>query len=260
MTRVHIEAPFLHGTPIALIGDGLAQVPFLRHLGKIQVTGLFNRHILPLIEGLPIDFKPGLGSSVGADFVIGAQRSRDACQARGFTPHMAQGHFICNGLEPPALPIDVDLKSSPCRMPPGIVISPFSVSDIGQNKIWPHERWVHVVQALRKLGLAQEAYVVGSHPGDSTEHYAVAGITPFFDRPLTHVLDLMRKSPLVMTLDNGIGHLAHFGGISRHVMIYADCLPPKFAEAPRAIHVRGPQPLAIYADQVLHAAREVLQR
>jgi ADP-heptose:LPS heptosyltransferase len=86
----------------------------------------------------------------------------------------------------------------------------------------------------------------------------VAGIQPVFDRPLSQVLDLMRQAPLVMTLDSGIGHLAHFGGVSRHVMIYANCLPGKFAEAPRALHVRGPMPAAISADQVLEAARQVL--
>ena len=82
-----------------------------------------------------------------------------------------------------------------------------------------------------------------------------------FDRPLPQVLDLMRRSSLVMTLDNGIGHLAHFGGVDRHVMLYPDCLPLWFAESPNALLVRGgPTPAGIPVGRVIELARQVLEQ
>lgn len=255
---VHIDAPRLYGKPIGLIGDTLAMVPFLLHFQQpVHVTGLFNRHVIPLLGDAPITFDPE-GSGAGADFVIGAQRAWDHCQAKGWR-HMAQVYFEQHGLPVPSLPITLPLVSSSCDLPPGIVISPFSVSDLGCNKLWLHERWVYVVQTLRRLGMADRAYVVGSwSSGDSTSPYAVAGIRPVLDRPLTEVLDLLRKAPLVLGIDNGIAHLAHFGGVKRHVMVYPDCLSPHWAESPRAQHVRGSTPANISVDQVLEAARRIL--
>lgn len=256
--HVHIDAPSLHGKPIGLIGDTLAMVPFLLHFQKpVHVSGLFNRHVIPLLGDVPLTFDPD-GSGAGADFTIGAQRLRDYCQATGWR-HMAQGYFHQFGLPVPFLPITLPLVSSPCDFPPGIILSPFSVSDIGGNKVWMHERWVYVIQTLRRLGLADRVYVVGSWArGDSTSPYAVAGIRPMLDRPLTEVLDLLRKAPLVLSIDNGISHLAHFGGVTRHVMVYPDCLSPRWAEAPMASHVRGSIPASISVDQVLESAKQVL--
>lgn len=259
MIHIHVLAP----PPHQLIGDSIAQVPFMRAVGamrgdSVYVTGPFNRHVIPLLEGMPITFDPD-ATGTGADFTISAQGALGICMRSGFTLHMAQCYFRMFDQPVPDLPIDLPLCSEPCGLPPGLVISPFSFSDLGTNvKRWPHDRWVQVVQTLRRLGLADHVYVVGSSQTDGTAPYAVAGIQPVFDRPLTQVLDLMRQAPLVMTLDSGMGHLAHFGGISRHVMIYANCLPGKFAEAPRALHVRGGMPATISADQVLEAAQQVL--
>lgn len=244
-----------------LLGDGLAQVPFMLALARergerVRLCGRFNPSLLPLLADLPIDFDGGWAG--GAEFNLNVQDSyRNGLRTK---LHMAQAYFDHHGMEVPPLPMEIKLRAEPCDLQAGIVLAPFSGSDLGTNtKLWPHDRWVEVVQGLRRLGLADHVYVLGRSSTDTTAPYAVAGITPVFDRPLTQVLDLMRKAPLVMTIDTGIGHLAHFGGISRHVMVYPDCLPPKFAEAPRAIHVRGPRPAHIGVDDVLRAARQVLQ-
>jgi hypothetical protein len=260
MIHVHVNALLQY----QLLGDSLAQVPFLQTLAaergeRVRITGTYNEHVIPLLENLPIDFDRR-GSPDGAEFSLHAQNALDTCIQSGFTLHMAQCYFRLAGRPVPTLPIYLPLKSEPCGLPPGIVLSPFSVSELGNNKFWPHDRWVHVVQTLRRLGLADRVYVLGAGDGDaaSTHHYAVAGIEPIFNRRLPQVLDLMRNAPLVMTLDNGIGHIAHFGSIQQHVMIYPGCLAPKFAEAPRATIVRGPRPADVSADQVLEAARQVL--
>lgn len=256
--HVHIEAPMWQGRPTALIGDSLATVPFLQSVGRTRLTGLFNEHVKPLIPHLPIDFDPE-GSPSGAAYTIGAQRARNINQVMGGL-HMAQCHFHAWGKPLPETPISLPLASEPCQLVPGIVVAPFSFSDVGCNKFWPHERWVHVVQALRRVGLADYAYVLGSSVTDSTAPYAVAGITPVFDRPLPYVLGVLRRATLVMTVDNGIAHLAHFGGIWRHVMVYPDSMLPGFAESPMALHARGPTPAAIPADQVLELAQQVLRK
>lgn len=260
MTHIHIDAPFWQGRQIALIGDSLAAVPFLNSFShRVRVTGLFNEHVKPLISHLPIDFEPPHVSSAGAHFTIGAQRARDTNQDTGSVLHMAQCHFHACSRPLPRLPIYPPMQAEPCDLPRGVVVAPFSFSDVGANKFWPHERWVHVIQTLRRLNLATHAYVLGSSATDSTAHYAVAGITPVFDRPLTQVLSLLRKATLVLTVDNGIAHLAHFGGVTRHVHIYPDTMLPRFAEAPMALHARGPTPAHISADRVTELATRVLR-
>ena len=227
---------------------------------NIRITGTYHEHVIPLLENLPFDFDRG-GSPDGAEFSLHAQNALDTCIQSRFTLHMAQCYFRLAGRPVPALPIYLPLKSEPCGLAPGIVVSPFIVSDSGNNKLWPHDRWVHVIKTLRRLGLADRVYVLGAGAGDfaSSEHYAVAGIEPVFNWALPKILDLLRSAPLVLTLDNCIGHLAHFGGVQRHFMIYPGCLAPKFAEAPRATIVRGHRPADVSVDQVLEAARQVLE-
>jgi Glycosyltransferase family 9 (heptosyltransferase) len=259
MIHVHVSSP----PPSQLIGDSLAQVPFMRAIAElrgehVRVTGTFNKHVIPLLEGMPISFDYE-GTGAGAEFVVSPMDAMLRHHRLGSTLHMAQVYFDGYGLPVPALPIDLPLVSEPCGLPSGLVISPFSLSDFGTNtKRWPHERWVQVAQTLRRLGLADRIYVLGSHANDQVEPYAVAGIEPVFDRPLTQVLDLMRNATLFMSVDTGTAHIAHFGGVKRHVLIYPDCQPRNWAEAPRAIHVRGPRPADISVDQVLEAARRVL--
>lgn len=262
MIHVHVVAPFLHGVPRGLIGDSLAQVPFLRAAGvamgdEVMVSGPFNKHVIPLLEGLPIRFEPD-AAAAGARHVIGAQACRDACAWRCWRWHMAQGYFLMNDMLPPELPIHLPLAVQDCGLPaPDLVLSPFSVSDLGGNKLWPHARWLSVIESLSGLGMLGKVYVLGSS-SDDLSPYDQEGIETVVDRPLPQVLDLMRKSRLVMTLDNGMGHLAHFGGIKHHLMIYPDCLPPKFAESPLAVHVRGAAPVAIDPATVFDRALDAL--
>jgi hypothetical protein len=81
-----------------------------------------------------------------------------------------------------------------------------------------------------------------------------------FDRPLTEVLDLLKRSPLVMTTDNGVSHLAQIGGVSRHVLLYPDAMRKGWAEAPLALIARGATPGDIRPDAVVDLALRVLAR
>jgi ADP-heptose:LPS heptosyltransferase len=240
-----------------LLGDSIAQVPFLREISKadtVRLTGRFHRGIPPLMEGMQVVFDPE-GSKDGAAITLNVQDALRVCHQTKL--HMAQCYFKIHNMPVPEMPFDLALKTEPCDLPPGILVSPFSVSGNPSNKIWPHERWVQVVQEIQRLGLGDRAYVLGAG-SDLPAAYVGAGIEPVFDRPLTQVLDLMRKSPLLLTIDTGTGHLAHLGGVRRHVMVYPNCLPGKFAESSLAVHVRGPRPAEITVEQVVAAAREVL--
>jgi ADP-heptose:LPS heptosyltransferase len=253
---IHIHSPEM------LLGDCLAQLPFMCAVAeargdRVRLTGEFNRHIAPLLEPLPIAFEPG-GRRDSAEFVLEVWPAYQASLRTKL--HMVQSYFHICDWPIPAMPIDLPFKTEPCSLPPGIVLSPFSGSDLGTNtKLRPHDRWVQVIRTLRRLRLAEHVYLLGTNKADSAAPYAVAGIEPVFDRPLTQVLDLMRQAPLVLTIDTGTGHLAHLGGVKRHVMIYADCQPPLWAEAPRATIVRGAKPANISVDQVLEAAHRVLE-
>lgn len=244
-----------------LLGDCLAQVPFMLAVSEgrgdsIRLTGRFNRHVVPLLEGLPIHFDPR-GNGAGAEYDLRVNDSFLVFHKTGL--HMVQGYFHHFGMPVPEMPITVPFKAEPCGLPPGIVVSPFSGSDNGSNtKLWPHDRWVQAIQTLRQLGLADRVYVLGGSPADQPAAYVAAGITSIFGRPMPQVLGLMQQAPLVMTIDTGTGHLAHYGGITKHLLVYPDCLPGNFAQAARAVHVRGPMPADITADQVVAVARGML--
>lgn len=278
-------------TATPLIGDSLVQVPFMQAVageygGGARVTGDFNKGVIPLLKepGFSFDFD---GSGDGADFVLDPSEAYREYARSGHELHMAQCYFRMFGRPVPDLPLPIGFTSVRNDLLPGLVISPFSYSDVGtKTKVWPHDRWIQVARELLSEGLVDHAYVVGTSndrmvrpaqtdgsprqmiqnhrkaQGDSMEidGYEKAGIRPVFDQPLPYVLALLRKASLVLTLDNGIGHLAHFGGVKRHAMLYADWLPRRFAESHWAVHVRGFLPVDISVDQMLLAARQAMRQ
>jgi hypothetical protein len=60
----------------------------------------------------------------------------------------------------------------------------------------------------------------------------------------------------VITIDTGISHLCHFGGVARHVLIYPACLADGFVKNPRGKTIRG-VPKDIKVDQVWRLIQEI---
>lgn len=241
-----------------LIGDALCHVPYLDWLAKAYkshvVINHMNSHVAAMLDGYPITF-------ANLDPARPVKRLRlITAFLRKHECHMAQAFFKLAGQEMPELPLTLRLKSQPCNLEPGLVLSPYSRSDISLNKIWPHERWVETVQTLRGEGRISRAYVVGAAAYDGADQYAAAGIEPVLDRPLSQVLHLIRQAPLLLSIDNGISHLAHFGGIDRHVLLYPGCLPICWARNPRAEIVTAGRPVEVPVVQVLQAARKMMDR
>lgn len=273
-----------------LVGDSLAQVPFMRAVGhersgRALVTGDFNRGVIPLLKGSAFSFDLE-ASGEGADFILAPNAAYQEYVRSNHELHMAQCYFRMFGRAVPGLPVSIDMATETCDLAPGLVMSPFSHSDAGtRTKVWPHARWIQVAQSLLNEGTVEHAYVLGTSkdrtvntPADAgasprqtiERHrkaqqeaveiggYEAAGIRPVFDQPLPYVLDLIRKAALVLTLDNGISNLAHFGGVKRHVLLYADWLPRRFTESHWATHVRGRLPIDVSVPQMLAAARQVM--
>lgn len=228
-----------------------------RHGSEALVIGEFNKLVAA-----------ALGSSYRFIF---AEDFDGACEAtyqvsvadlfgRSDKSHISQCFFQDAGLPAPALPITLDLRCEPCGLAPGVVISPYSRSDLNCNKLWPHDRWLSVIRALRDGGQVDRIYVVGAGGVDDPSPYVAEGVEPVFDKPLSYVLSLLRSSPLVMTVDNGIGHLVHYGGVANHVLLYPGCLSRTWVHNPRAIEVHAPMPIDIHPHQMIQAARTVLAR
>lgn len=243
-----------------LIGDALCHVPYMawlckKHDTRARIHG-YNKYVADLLsKTYPFDFTDGLDNSI-PQFRLSIHEAfplfHDQC-------HMAQAFFKQNNEPPPPLPIQLDFQEEPCGLPAGLVVAPFSRSDLNNNKLWPHERWIEVIQKLRCEGAIDRAYVVGVSGRDDHALYAGAGIDPIFDRPLSQVLHLLRQAPVFLSIDNGISHIAHFGGVRRHVLLYPGCLPKCWVENPHAIQVTADCPINVQTDSILAGARQLLE-
>jgi ADP-heptose:LPS heptosyltransferase len=247
-----------------LIGDSLSFVPFLLALaekhGEVCVTGIFSEAVKPLIDRMPITFRiqdqhtPGLKTDVTAALGYCHSQRRDL--------HMAQSYFALNHMPIPEVPMRLDmvvddtafLRSQPL---PYAVISPFSRSDAGHNKLWYEDRWAQVITRLRQ-SYGREVFVLGDDK-DNFYAYINAGAVPIRNRALPEVLSVIRHADVLITIDNGISHLAHFGGVDRHVLLYPMCLSKAWVDNPLAKKIYG-RPSDITPAQVLGAAEAVTGR
>ena len=125
---------------------------------------------------------------------------------------------------------------------------------------------MQVVQELRGMGLVDRAYVLGARSvyacgrtvEDDASAYKAAGIEPVFNRPLAQVLDLIRQAPLLLSIDTGIAHLAHYGGVDRHVLLYPGVFSNLWVPNPRAINVQGGAPISVGTGMIIAAAHNKL--
>jgi ADP-heptose:LPS heptosyltransferase len=127
----------------------------------------------------------------------------------------------------------------------------------GGVKDWPLDRWQALCQHLRKQGI-QDIVAVGS---EFDTQIRCAEFRNLYGLPIRIVAALMEQAACVVTLENGIGHLAHAVDAPM-VMIYSDVVPLGWAcpaEATRCKVLYGP-PTRTELDQVVAAVNEVTKQ
>jgi ADP-heptose:LPS heptosyltransferase len=172
--------------------------------------------------------------------------------------HISQSHFITSGTHSPDLPIELPLYAAPCRLAIGAVICPFTASDEGHSKLWWPERWVAVIDHLVKHRFIGTVYVIGGD-ADDFEPYRHPNAVPVRNMPLPRVLDLLRQAPVFASADSGPSHLAHFGGVSRHVLMLPGHVAAEVNQNPRGriIHARASN---VTAERMIGEIDRVLAR
>lgn len=127
----------------------------------------------------------------------------------------------------------------------------------GGEKDWPQERFEAVSLYLRQRGFA-DVIAVGSEfdPRRTSPMWR-----NLYGLPIKIVAALIQDAALVLTLENGIGHLAH-GVDAPMVMLYSPIVPLGWANPIEASHceVLYEDPTRIPPDAVISAAETVLRR
>lgn len=240
------------------IGDTLCTLPLILQLAQIfdtvvEVQGAFSPAVRPLLAELPVCFESRPSRTPAVDVKIEIQRAYNEGHARN--EHMALSMCRLAGIEAAALPIDLGLREQPSPWLEAIVISPFSGSKNPWYKFWPIARWLELAKALSRLTKAQ-VYVIGGGDDDWSQ-FVDAGAIPLLDLALPEVLYILRRARIFLSIDNGISHLAHFGGVQRHVLLYPAILAPNLVANPRAKSLIG-HPQSIGVETVLSACADVL--
>lgn len=240
------------------IGDSLCIVPAALQLARrtgraVTLRGAFCPAVMPLLRGQPIRLDRGPAGAATATARLDIQAVYE--RANRDNAHMASGFCRCLGLPPPALPLDLGLAADDIGLPRGIVISPFSGSANGWYKVWPIARWRDLVRQLAARHPDAPLYVVGAAT-DDVAPFLVLGVLPLVDFTLPEVLALLRAARVFVSIDNGLSHLAHFGAVARHVLLYPALLAPALVANPRAHTIRA-APEAITVAQVLAGVEAV---
>ncbi len=246
------------------IGDTLLSVPFLLHLANtlrttVSIDGQFNRLVRPLMARMPFSF--GSMQNYTATLHFSASVHEVFEHARTHNCHMLESYFHLFDLAPPPiLPISLPLSSEACGLAPGVVVSPFSGSDTDEHhwKIWWPDRWLEVMAFLVRRNIGSRIYIVGSRT-DDFRPYERSGAVPVIDEPLPRVLDLLRRSSLLLSIDNGISHLAHFGDVTRAVQIVPKSYPSRMVFNPRAVQIYD-HPRDISPARMISAIRACLRQ
>lgn len=248
---IHIDVK--HGFRI---GDALSHVPYVNALCAEHSTGAFVTGFNHAASRL-ISPSSGLVFCAPTEAVSHVE-TMDTQVAFGLNNqfHMAQAFFHLGRKAIPELPIVFPMQECKLFIESGIVVAPFSRSDINHNKVWSDDKWIETVLIIQRKTGIRRAYVLGAGL-DNKGSYLKANITALFNRSLRQVLYVLRRASLVLTIDNGISHLCHYGNVARHVLLYPGCLPACWVDNPNAIKVRGACPADVTTGQMIDAALEM---
>jgi len=247
-------------TNLGLIGDAICGMPFLYDLSKsykVIAGPNINKWVLEGID-FPITFDPDLKQQ-DARYHVDSSISWQTCSMHGNVHHMAQGHYIANGLGFPELPLSFPLKFQQCNLEPGIVISPFSRSDHQGNKFWDLRNWLELIKYL-----PDPIYVVGSltdkpHPeyGEDTWDWITGTrIRPVINKPMPYISSLLKSCKMIVSIDTGTSHLAHMLSMSNHALLYSPAVPPNFVKNPHSKVVMN-WPRNVTVEEMLHMCKTI---
>jgi hypothetical protein len=113
--------------------------------------------------------------------------------------------------------------------------------------MWPIDEWKAL---LPKLG----GKIV--HLGSGEDPKPFDGIDYFYDQPLDRVACLLNKARVVITIDNGIGRLAHAVGHPKHILLCSNVVGEVWGSYDGA-HTIYDSPKAFGQDRVLNLIRSV---
>jgi len=206
------------------IGDSLTAIPWMVELSSIfrkdiHVTGVFHSAIKPLVSTLPLRFDeppipgPILRFTASVLHAFGVAHSHSL--------HIAQGYFWLAEMAIPPIPFMLPLHMSPTMLKKGFCIHPFTTSDNGDhNKLWWPERWQLVIKHILERFPETPIYLLGTKNEDIGPYLIADSVIPILGYPLEEVLDLLVRCFFFISVDSGLSHLAHFGGVKNHLILY----------------------------------------
>lgn len=106
-----------------------------------------------------------------------------------------------------------------------ILFSPFSASCSSRkgqppNKMLKPEHWIPIIEFMRTLGPIR---MLGAPDDKPDERWQLSEDEIMTGVPLDWLAAVMKKSKLVITIDNGMGHLADSQD-ANHILLYPQCL------------------------------------
>ena len=140
--------------------------------------------------------------------------------------HIAQAYMKLLGLEVPGYPPKVEYKPEEGPSESGLVLlSLFSNSCASRegkppNKMLSFAVWLPILTLARQLG---KIALLGGSADKMTAPLPVKEEEYYTGRPLQDVARLLRDAMLLITIDNGLGHLAATQGTPT-ILFYPNCL------------------------------------
>jgi ADP-heptose:LPS heptosyltransferase len=148
--------------------------------------------------------------------------------------HMIQSYFHLLDLEvPAAVPtpiLNLDNSSRPRQF--DVLVSPYSGSDNANNKLWPFENWQLLIDELVGNGLSVAVLGTSADPREFSD------VSYIFDETIPTVAAVLRASRHgLISIDNGLSHLAHIVGVN-HLLLYPVAMHPAWVNNPNSNCVR----------------------
>ena len=254
MTHIPVD-----GGPLDLIGDAICALPYLRSVverekaeGVVFYGGKFCRSVRPLLADWGWCWEDGPEPPGTHLLDMPLHQVFQFCNTVNRALHMCQGWYTLSQTPVPDLPIALPLAAEPVSpdYDGALVVSPFSRTDHRNNKLWPYYQWLQLIERIKGN---RRVVIIGSAV-DIWPLFQDKSYTLCIDEPLPKVLSILRSASLFLSIDNGMSHLAHFGGVGRHVLLAPACLPESFVRNPRGRHIYG-NPLDISVDTMENVAR-----
>jgi Glycosyltransferase family 9 (heptosyltransferase) len=224
-------------TSTPLVGDSICTLEFLKKYAILHGQVEFGPHFSPWIrQALPSNYiYDARLKREDCDYNLDANEAWKFCHSHGSKYHMSEGYFYVNNIVPPPMPHSFDFVIGSCDVPRGIALAPYSRTDNNGNKFWSLDNWAQVLQQLPKpvyvLGTSKDSHGDNDSLGPLED---IKGVVPFFNNDCSTVLALLKKCRLLVSIDTGISHLAHYLSMSNHVLLYPKACPPNWVVNPYA--------------------------